>query len=137
MRKIFPVVAFLVLVAAAFAQDTVKKGMAQLEGEWSMISGQANGAAMPEEMVKSGKRVAKDGETTITFGGRVYIKAKVSIDPAMKPKAIDYRLTEGPQRGRTNWRVTSGTGTRSSFASPPQARTARLRSRPRRAARGP
>lgn len=74
--------------------------MAKLEGEWSMVSGEANGQAMPEEMVKSGKRVAKNGETTITVNGQVYFKAKFTIDPIKKPKAIDYVMTEGPAQGR-------------------------------------
>jgi hypothetical protein len=30
-----------------------------------MVSGKANGQSMPEESVKSGKRIARDGETTI------------------------------------------------------------------------
>jgi uncharacterized protein (TIGR03067 family) len=102
VRKIVLVVAVIVLAGAAFAQDAVKNEMAQLESEWSMVSGQADGAEMPEEMVKSGKRVAKDGETTITFGGRVYLKAKFSIDPTKKPKAIDYTMTEGPTKGKTH-----------------------------------
>jgi uncharacterized protein (TIGR03067 family) len=96
-----PLFVLLALVAAAGAQDAIKKEMAQLEGEWSMVSGEADGMAMPETMVRSGRRVAKDGETTITFGGQVYFKAKFSIDPAKKPKAIDYNMTEGPTSGQT------------------------------------
>jgi uncharacterized protein (TIGR03067 family) len=102
MRVIVPVFAALVLVGPAGAEDAVKKEMALLEGEWSMVSGEANGLSMPKETVKSGKRVAKDGETTITIGGKVYFKAKFSIDPTKKPKAIDYMMTEGPTKGKTH-----------------------------------
>jgi uncharacterized protein (TIGR03067 family) len=90
------------MVAAAAAEDATKKEMAQLEGEWSMMSGEADGMSMPDAMVKTGKRVAKDGETTITIGGQVYFKAKFTIDPAKKPKAIDYEMTEGPTKGKTH-----------------------------------
>jgi uncharacterized protein (TIGR03067 family) len=100
--RVLPVIAVLVLVGAGGAQDAVKKEMALLEGEWSMVSGEANGFSMPEEMVKSGKRVARDGETTISMGGRVYFKARFSIDPTSRPKAIDYRMTEGPTKGKTH-----------------------------------
>jgi uncharacterized protein (TIGR03067 family) len=92
----------LVVAGSAGAQDAGKKEMAQLEGEWSMVSGEANGFSLPEETVKTGKRVAKKGETTIFMGGRVYFKAKFSIDPAKKPKAIDYMMTEGPTKGKTH-----------------------------------
>jgi uncharacterized protein (TIGR03067 family) len=102
MRMTVPLLVVLVLVAAAGAQDAVKKEMAQLEGEWTMVSGEANGMSMPEASVKMGKRVAKDGETTITFGGQVYFKAKFSIDPTKKPKGIDYNMTEGPTKGKTH-----------------------------------
>jgi uncharacterized protein (TIGR03067 family) len=100
MRVTVPVVGVLVVIAAAGAQETVKKEMAQLEGEWSMVSGELNGVAIPEEFVKSGKRVARDGETTITFGERVNFKAKFSIDPSRKPRTIDYTMTEGPTKGK-------------------------------------
>src|SRR5262245_12996171 len=102
MRGTVPLAVVLVLVTATRAQDGIRQQMAQLEGEWSMVSGEANGVAMPEATVKNGKRVAKDGETTVTFGGQVYFKAKFSIDPAKKPKAIEYKMTEGPTTGKTH-----------------------------------
>jgi uncharacterized protein (TIGR03067 family) len=102
MRVIVPVIAVFVLIATASAQDAVKKEMTQLEGQWSMVSGEANGLSMPKETVASGKRDAKDGETTITISGQVYFKAKFSIDPTKKPKAIDYAMTEGPTKGKTH-----------------------------------
>src|SRR5436309_13849008 len=99
MRVTVPLVVVLVLVATAGAQDAARKEMAQLEGEWSMVSGEANGVALPGETVKTGKRVARDGETAITFGGQVYFKAKFSIDPSKKPRAIEYVMTEGATKG--------------------------------------
>jgi uncharacterized protein (TIGR03067 family) len=101
MRGTAPLVVVLVLAAAAAAQQAVKKETAELEGEWSMVSGEADGVPMPQAMVKTGKRVAKDGETTITFGGRLYFKARFTIDPTKMPKVIDYAMTEGPTRGKT------------------------------------
>jgi uncharacterized protein (TIGR03067 family) len=102
MRVIVPVIAVLFLVGADDAKDAIKKEMAQLEGEWSMVSAEANGLSLPKETVESGKRVAKDGETTITIGGQVYFKARFTIDPTKKPKAIDYKMTEGPTKGKTH-----------------------------------
>lgn len=102
MRATVLVIAVLALVGAGDAKDGIKKEMAQLEGEWSMVSGEANGFALPRDTVKSGKRSAKDGETSITMGGQVYFKAKFSIDPAKKPRAIDYNMTEGTTKGKTH-----------------------------------
>jgi len=102
VRATIGLITVFVLVRAAGSQDANPKEMAQLEGAWSMVSGEANGQAMPKEMVRSGKRVAKDGETTITIGGQVYFKAKFTVDPSKKPKAIDYTMTEGPTKGKTH-----------------------------------
>ena len=102
MRLTVAVIGVLGLILAGRADDNAKKEMAQLEGEWSMVSGELNGMAMPDAFVKNGKRVAKDGETAITLGGQVYFKAKFSIDPRKKPKAIDYNMTEGPTKGKTH-----------------------------------
>ena len=101
MRATILPIAVIVLVSAAGAQDG-KKEMALLEGEWSMVSGEANGLAMPKEMVEKGKRVAKDGETTISFSGQIYLKAKFTIDSSKTPKAIDYMMTDGPTKGKTH-----------------------------------
>jgi hypothetical protein len=38
MRRIVPVIALVMLVSVAAAQDAIKKEMRQLEGEWSMVS---------------------------------------------------------------------------------------------------
>src|ERR1044071_6912396 len=82
-------------VAAAENDPAIKKDLNQLEGEWSMVSGTADGQPMPKEMVATGKRVAKDGQTTITIGGQVLFKAKFTIDPSKSPKTIDYDMIEG------------------------------------------
>lgn len=102
MRVSALMIAVLVLIAPVMAQDATDKERVQLEGEWSMVSGEANGVSMPEATVKTGKRIAKEGKTTISFAGRIYFKAKYRIDPTKKPKAIDYTMTEGPTKGKTH-----------------------------------
>src|SRR5215216_2242606 len=100
MRVLGVGIVLFALAGTAAAQDA-KKEMAQLEGEWTMESGEIDGQAMPEEMRKTAKRVVKDGETTVTIGGQLFMKAKFTIDPAKKPKAIDYTMTGGPTEGKT------------------------------------
>jgi uncharacterized protein (TIGR03067 family) len=124
MRVIVTGIAVLVLAGAGGAQDANKKEMSQLEGDWSMVSGEANGMAMPQDTVKTGKRIAKDGETTISFAGQLYFKAKYTIDPTKKPKAIDYMMTEGPTKGKTHLGIyeLDGDTVRFCFAAPGQDR---------------
>lgn len=71
----------------------------KLQGEWTMISGLADGYAMPEEMLKTSKRVCNGDETTVIVGGQLIMKAKFKIDATQKPKTIDYDVTDGPTKG--------------------------------------
>src|SRR6185503_2021795 len=78
----------------------VKKDLALLQGEWSMVSGAADGQPMPEESRKLMKRICKGDEATTTMGGRIFLKAKITIDPSKKPKTIDYQMTDGFTKGQ-------------------------------------
>ena len=88
MRKIR--IAFLiglsaVTILSAWAQENeaVKKDLAQMQGEWLMVSGSADGRPMPDEMLKQMKRVCKGDQATTTMAGRIFIKAKITIDPSL------------------------------------------------------
>jgi uncharacterized protein (TIGR03067 family) len=91
-----------VLVSAAWAdeKEAVKNDIAKLQGEWSMVSGSADGQPMPAQMLKQMKRVCKGDETITTMAGQLYFKAKVTIDPSTKPKTIDYQMTDGFTKGK-------------------------------------
>jgi RNA polymerase sigma factor (sigma-70 family) len=75
------------------------KEIARLEGEWVMVSGESSGQALPASFVKTGKRVAKSNEITVSFGGQVMLKATYRLDLAKKPRTIDYSITDGPFKG--------------------------------------
>ena len=99
--------AFLIGLAAVTAttaltedSEAIKKDVAQLQGEWSMVSGSADGSAMPDAMRETAKRVCKGDETTVTVGGQLFMKAKFTIDPSRKPKTIDYQMIDGPTKGK-------------------------------------
>ena len=100
MRTLLGFVVLVGLVGAQPPADAVKKDLALLEGEWAMVSGERDGQALPEEYVKTGKRVAKDGVSTVTIGDMVLMKSKFTIDPAKTPKAIDFVGLEGPTAGQ-------------------------------------
>jgi len=89
-----------ILLAQAEDDPAVKKDMAGLQGEWSMVSGSADGQPMPDSMLKQMKRVCKGDEATTTMGGQIYMKAKITIDPSKKPKTIDYQMTDGFTKGK-------------------------------------
>jgi uncharacterized protein (TIGR03067 family) len=92
--------AVTILSAWAEENEAVKKDMAQLQGEWSMVSGSADGQPMPAQMLKQMRRVCKGDEVTTTMAGQIYFKAKITIDPSKEPKTIDYQMTEGFTKGK-------------------------------------
>ena len=91
------------VISQAWGEDTeaAKKDMAQLQGEWSMVSGSADGQPMPDEIRKQMKRVCKGDETTVVVGDQLLMKAKFTLDASKKPKSIDYRVISGPNAGKT------------------------------------
>ena len=103
IRRIF----LIGLAAATFSltqaadEHAVTKDLAQLQGEWSMVSGSADGEPMPEPMRKTMKRICKGEEVSVTMGGQVFLKAKITLDPSKNPKTIDYQMTEGFTKGKT------------------------------------
>lgn len=101
-HKLFVIAFATTAIALVRAADdgAIKKDLAQLQGEWTMISGSADGQPMPEEMRKEMKRLCKGEEITVMMAERVFLKAKITIDPTKKPKTIDYDMTEGFSKGK-------------------------------------
>jgi len=94
------VAATIISEACAEESEAIKKDLALLQGEWSMVSGYADGLPMPAERIAQMKRICKGDETTTLMAGQIYFKAKITIDPSKSPKTIDYEMTEGPTKGK-------------------------------------
>ena len=112
--------------------DAAKKDLALLQGEWSMVSGSADGQEMPEDMAKQMKRVCKGDETTTTMGGQVFLRAKITLDPSKKPKAIDYDMVEGATKGKKQLGIyeIDGDTFKSCFAKPGEERPTDFSTKP-------
>jgi uncharacterized protein (TIGR03067 family) len=111
--------------------DAVKRELARLDGEWAMASGKHDGHSVPDGLLASWKRMAKGNETTLTFGGRVVFKATFVVDPGKKPRTIDYTLTDGPDKGKTQLGIYEWDGetVRFCFAGPGKERPAGFESK--------
>jgi uncharacterized protein (TIGR03067 family) len=73
----------------------------EFEGEWQMVSGVMNGAAMSSSDVQWVRRVTAGDETAVYAGPQVMLKANFSHDPSKSPKTIDYLNTAGTNKGKT------------------------------------
>ncbi len=132
-------IAFIVGLAAvtispawAAENEAAKKDLAALQGEWSMVSGSADGQPMPDEMLKQMKRICKGDETTTTMAGQLFIKAKITLDPSKKPKTIDYQMTDGFTQGKKQLGIyeVEGDTFKSCFAKPGAERPTDFTSQP-------
>src|SRR5438874_6133809 len=88
-------------LGAPDSDEANKKDLAALQGEWQMVSGENGSRQFPAESAKTGKRICKDDQVTVTFGGMTIMKATITLDAAKNPKQIDYKLTDGPNKGKT------------------------------------
>jgi len=64
--------------------------VAELEGEWFMISCKQDGQPMDPRFVSTARRVFEGATTTLFSGGRAMMKTRFAADPAKDPKTIDY-----------------------------------------------
>jgi uncharacterized protein (TIGR03067 family) len=121
-------IAVLVLVAADTRQEDVK----QLGGSWSMIMGERDGQSLSRFFVKRSTREVAGDVTTITIGGRLWFKAKFTVDPTKHPKTIDYEILEGSDKGKQQHGIYELNGDRARFcmAAPDQPRPTEFRSAP-------
>ena len=133
IRNVFLIGLAAVAISPAWAEENeaVKKDMAQLQGEWLMVSGSADGQPMPDQMLKQMKRICKGDETTTTMAGQIFFKAKITIDPSKKPKTIDYQTTDGFTKGQKQLGIyeVDGDTFKASFGKPGAERPADLTSK--------
>ena len=125
-------VALVISQAWAADSEATKKDLAQLQGEWSMVSGSGDGQPLPDEMRKQMKRVCKGDEVTATRAGQMCFKAKITIDPSKNPKSIDYEMTEGFTKGKTQLGIyeLDGDTLKSCFGAPGADRPTDFTSKP-------
>src|SRR5262245_23838733 len=99
MKRMVAVLAVGLLVGPGLADDA-KKDQEKMAGEWTMESGERNGEKLPDEIVKTLKRVVKGNEHTVLRDGETVAKGKVKLDAAKKPKEIDISLSGGEADGK-------------------------------------
>ena len=122
-----PVAAPAAVIETPPAEVPVDSGPAtELEGEWSMVSGFMDGHPIEGSMVKYGKRVTRGNQTTVQFGGQVFIKATFTLDPGKSPREIDFVHTQGMHQGKTQLGIyeCDGKTLRLSSSTPGQPRPA-------------
>jgi uncharacterized protein (TIGR03067 family) len=72
----------------------------EFEGEWQMLSGVMNGAAMDPATVQWVKRVTRGNQTSVIAGPQTMLKVEFTFDPSTSPPSIDYLNLHGSTKGK-------------------------------------
>ena len=108
---------FQSIAGSGIALETLVRGMAapkarkskmpepsgpptEFEGEWQMVSGVMNGAAMDAATVQWVKRITRGNQTTVVAGPQTMLKVEFTFDPSTSPGNIDYLNLHGPGKGK-------------------------------------
>jgi len=84
------------LLPPADDKDDVAKELKKFDGTWVATSGEANGQALSNDVIKVTKMVVKDGKATFRVAD-LEGEGTLKLDPAKKPKEIDGTVTSGPE----------------------------------------
>jgi uncharacterized protein (TIGR03067 family) len=90
------------LVAAGDAQeDAIKKDRQALQGTWQLTVYEVDGnKPLPDDQLGIIKAIFDaSGKLTVQADGNTVVESVTKIDPAKKPKTIDFTFTEGEQKG--------------------------------------
>jgi len=125
-------IAFIFATARAEDNEAAKADKARLQGEWTLVSGERDGDALPSAITNDSKRVAQGDEITVTIQGKLLMKAKFTLDAAKAPKTIDYSVTGGPLAGSTQLGIyeLDGDTAKFCFSIPGQERPANFLTKP-------
>jgi uncharacterized protein (TIGR03067 family) len=75
-------------------------GASEIEGEWRMLSGVMNGAAMDESTMQWVRRVNAGDVSTVLAGPQTMLKVRFTLDHSQSPGWIDYVNLYGPNKGK-------------------------------------
>jgi uncharacterized protein (TIGR03067 family) len=98
----------------------------ELSGEWQMVSCIRDGYTLEPILVNRGRRTGRGGETITMFGKQVFMRARYTLDRTQHPKTIDYAITHGASKGKTQYGIYEMDGEllRICYAGPGQSRPA-------------
>ncbi len=89
--------------------------LARLDGEWAAVRLVAKGEEMRKDWLAFGTRSAKGNEVKVVFGGQVMVHARVRIDEAVSPIAVDYLHLAGAPKGKVSHGIMQWLGDEACF----------------------
>ncbi len=92
----------LLLAQAVDVEELVQKDRDRLQGTWKVISAESKGERVPARDI-AGMALLIDGDSIrVREAGKVHDRYRYKINPARKPKEINFTYVAGPKKGRTD-----------------------------------
>jgi uncharacterized protein (TIGR03067 family) len=98
MNTLLALVATALLAAADAKDDDIKKELENLEGKWTVIENEKDGAKATAENIKDSSLTFKGGKLTMRDAGKE-MAIKFMLDPSKKPKTIELTIENNTLRG--------------------------------------
>jgi uncharacterized protein (TIGR03067 family) len=82
------------------AQDAAaKKDLAALQGTWTLVAMEVEGKAVEADKLRGTTLTIKDNKYTLVSRQQQH-EVEITLDAAAKPKAIDMKFLDGPNKDR-------------------------------------
>jgi uncharacterized protein (TIGR03067 family) len=103
MRALMALTVGCLFVASASLQadDDAKKDLQALEGTWRIEKVTQDGTAAPEGSLKQLTMTIKDAKYSVSADGKEVETGTIKLDPSKKPKAIEFDIASGNDKGKT------------------------------------
>ena len=97
--------ALFVVVRATVAGDDAKAEMKRLQGTWQVVSAISKGEKVPAEDVAELELLIEADKISVREKGKVQERMTFKIDPAKKPRAINFTHTDGPNKDKVDYAI--------------------------------
>jgi uncharacterized protein (TIGR03067 family) len=101
MKTILLLLTFLVFGQSAQQNVGPADELEKLQGAWTFVSLEVEGAKLPDAMLTGSKIIIK-GDNFKSISAGVTYEGKIKIDLSKTPKTLDLIFTDGPEAGRTS-----------------------------------
>jgi uncharacterized protein (TIGR03067 family) len=99
--KLLAVLVVGLLLAADDVKNDSKGDMEKMQGQWTMVSGERDGQAIPDEFVQSLKRTIKGDRFSVKREDETLTAGTFKLDASKTPKTIDLKVDEGQAAGQS------------------------------------
>jgi uncharacterized protein (TIGR03067 family) len=89
-----------ILTAIAPAQDdAVKKDLKAFQGTWKLVAMEVDGQEVAADKLSGATLKIQDKKYSLTTGKQLH-EVEITLDPGKKPKEIDMKFLDGPNKDR-------------------------------------